>query len=297
MGEIAGLLCAFCWSISATCFTESGKIIGATIVNRARLLLALILLISTNMIMIGIPLPFNVASEHWLWLGGSGIIGLAIGDAFMFEAFIILSPRVAMLISALSPILNTIFAWLFLGESLRNTTLIGVILSISGIVVVILDHSKDFDMNKNRKRFLLGILLSLMAITAYAIGNIMSKKGLAGNFNAMQGVSIRITMAALASWTPLFFVRQAKSVFKKAWSDPKATKFILVGSVLGPFLSVWFSLLSVQNTSLGISSTLISTTPIFMLPIAKWFYKEAIGYKAIFGTLLTICGIIIIFLL
>lgn len=297
MGEIAGLLCAFNWSLSATCFTESSKIIGTTVVNRARLLVALLLLMITNMIMIGMPLPFNAGFERWLWLGGSGIIGLAIGDAIMFEAYIILSPRVAMLISALSPILNAVFAWLFLGESLRGMTLIGILISICGIAIVILDHSKGFGSKTNRKKFMIGILFTLLAITAYAIGNIMSKIGLAGNFNAMQGVSIRMTMAALASWIPVFFARQTIPVFKKAWSDSKATRFILIGSVLGPFLGVWFSLLSVQNTSLGISSTLISTAPIFMLPIAKWFYKENIGLMAVIGTLVTICGIMVIFLL
>jgi len=45
---------------------------------------------------------------------------------------------------------------------------------------------------------MLGILFTLLNYS-YAIGNILSKNGLKGNFNAMQGVSIRITLAALAS--------------------------------------------------------------------------------------------------
>ena len=50
-----------------------------------RLTFALLYLIVLNLILFREPLPFSAEPSRWLWLSLSGIIGLSLGDAFLFN--------------------------------------------------------------------------------------------------------------------------------------------------------------------------------------------------------------------
>lgn len=72
---------------------------------------------------------------------------------------------------------------------------------------------------------------------------------------------------------------------------------VIAGSIVGPTLGVWLSMVSVQLIAVGIASTIMATRPIMMLPLSKWIYKENISYRAIVGTILALIGVTIIFIL
>jgi drug/metabolite transporter (DMT)-like permease len=55
--------------------------------------------------------------------------------------------------------------------------------------------------------------------------------------------------------------------------------------------------LAIQNTEIGIASTLMSLQPIILIPIGYYFFKETITMRAIIGTLVTLVGVAVIFLL
>ena len=61
-------------------------------------------------------------------------------------------------------------------------------------------------------------------------------------------------------------------------------------------LGVVSSLLAIQYVEIGIASTLNSLTPVIILPISYFVFKEKVGWQAIAGTLLAIAGVAILFL-
>ena len=71
---------------------------------------------------------------------------------------------------------------------------------------------------------------------------------------------------------------------------------ILVGAIFGPVLGVWLGLISVDNMDTGIAATLMSLSPIMILPFAKIFEKEQITSKAVIGAFVSIIGVIILVL-
>lgn len=89
MGEIAALLTATCYSISSIFFTFAGRKFGPLVPNRLRLIVAILLLGVTHWIVFGNPFPLDAGIERWFWLAISGIVGLAIGDLFLFQAIYI----------------------------------------------------------------------------------------------------------------------------------------------------------------------------------------------------------------
>ena len=128
VGEIAALLTAMCYSISSIFFTFAGRKFGPLVSNRIRLVIAVILLGITHWIVFGNPIPLNAGTDRWFWLGISGIVGLAIGDLFLFQAYVILGPRIGLLFLSLSPAIATLLAWLLLGETLSKWKYIGDLL-------------------------------------------------------------------------------------------------------------------------------------------------------------------------
>lgn len=81
------------FSFTSSFFTLAGRQVEAVIVNRVRLLLAAILLMLIHFMLLGSFLPLSATPERWFWLGLSGIVGLVLGDSFLFQAFIWIGPR------------------------------------------------------------------------------------------------------------------------------------------------------------------------------------------------------------
>jgi len=296
MGELAGISCAIFWAISATIFSEASRRIGAGALNRIRLLIGLGLFLITNTIINGTPIPLNAEPIRWLWFGASGILGLAIGDGLMYQAYNLIGTRLAMLVTTLLPIFSALIAWFFLDESLTTATLLGIVLAVAGVGMVVLERREIGRTDGDRRTYLLGLLISLLAVLMYSFGNVMSKKGLADNFSTVSGVVMRMIFANLASWLPMIISKNSGSMLNRALHDKTAMRYVLAGSVIGPFGGIWLSFVALQNTQVGVATTLISTAPIFLLPIAKWVNKEQLSWRAVGGTLLAISGVAVIFL-
>jgi drug/metabolite transporter (DMT)-like permease len=60
-------------------------------------------------------------------------------------------------------------------------------------------------------------------------------------------------------------------------------------------LGVWLSLLAVQNTNIGVASTLSSLMPIFLIPISYFAYGERVTKQAVFGTVVAFVGMVLLF--
>ena len=70
----------------------------------------------------------------------------------------------------------------------------------------------------------------------------------------------------------------------------------IIGTILGPYLGITFSLVAINYTKVGIASTLMSTMPILMLPMIRIIYKETLTIRAITGAFIAVAGVAILFL-
>ena len=295
IGELAALLTSACFSLSSTLFTFATRKFGAMVINRTRLVFAAVFLMALHLILFGKLLPLDAEPRRWFWLGISGIVGLVIGDIFLFYAYAHIGARLSMLMMSLAPVIATIVAWLFLGEALMSLEIIGIVITIAGIAWVVLEKNGNVR-GALDNRYLRGILLGLGAATGQALGLILSKKGLDGGFPAISGNTIRMVIAATTMWVLTFFQGQAKSTMQQLAGAPRSVWFILGGMIFGPVLGVSLSLYSIQNVNVGIASTLMALPPIFLLPIGYVVFKERFGWRAIIGTVLAIVGVSLILL-
>jgi drug/metabolite transporter (DMT)-like permease len=301
LGEVAALLTAMCYSISSIFFTFAGRIFGPLSSNRLRLVIAILLLGITHWIVFGNPIPVQAGVERWLWLGSSGIVGLAIGDLFLFKAYISIGPRLGLLFLSLSPALASLLAWLILGEILSLGSIIGIVLTLAGIAWVVMESSSNHKSPAGepiqllQKNHVKGILAGLIAAAGQALGVVLAKPGLADNFSPLSGNVIRMSAAFLALWLVTIFQGQAISTIRQANAQKSGLLYLLAGAILGPLVGVSLSLYAIQNTDIGIASTLIALPPVFLLPIGHFVFKEHISWRAVAGTGIAIAGVGLLF--
>ncbi len=296
-GELAALGTAFCWGFTSIFFSMSGRLVGSPIVNRTRLLLAVVMVSLFHWISLGKPLPYDAEAYRWGWLALSGLIGFVIGDAFLFQAFVMIGPRLSMLIMALAPVFSVILGWFLLGEKLSAQELAGIALAVGGVAWVITDRPAANGFHHDEKRpYFYGVLFGIGGALGQAGGLIASKKGLDGDFPALSGNLIRLIVSTIAIWGFTIAIGQAKNNFVRLRQTPQAIRWITLGAIAGPFIGVWLSLYAVQRAPVGIASTLMALTPVILLPVSYFLFKEQVGLRAIVGTILAVAGTAIIFL-
>jgi len=92
------------------------------------------------------------------------------------------------------------------------------------------------------------------------------------------------------------FEGKATSTFTDLRGKPRIVGLIALGALLGPVLGVSSSLLAIQHAEIGVASTLMALTPVIILPISYFVFKEKIGWQALLGTALAISGVAVLFL-
>jgi drug/metabolite transporter (DMT)-like permease len=294
IGEIAGLATSFFFAMTAFIFSKTGQMVGSQVTNRLRLIFALTYLVVLNLILFGEPLPFSAGSSRWMWLGLSGVIGLSLGDAFLFQAYISVGTRLGILLLSLAPIFGSLIAWIFFDETLTPLQITGIVLALAGIGWVVLSHEEPVDTPHGHTRR--GVIFGVLAGLGQAVGLVLSKQGMSGEFSPFQANAIRMLAAAIFIWLWAAVEGQVGGTIEAIRKQPKVLQLIALGALVGPVLGVSASLLAVQHAEVGVASTLMALPPVIVLPISYFVFKEKVGWQAIAGTLLAIVGVAVLFL-
>jgi len=294
IGELAGILTSIMYTLNAAIITRAGKQVGSVISNRTRILFAFAYLLIINLVLFGQPLPLGASADHWTWLALSGVIGLALGDAFLFQSYLLVGPRLGMLLLSLSTVFGILEAWAFFGETLSLVQIIGISLALGGIIWVILDHRAGQE--SAHPHAARGVLFGILAAIGQATGFVFSKQGMAENFSPFQGNVIRMLAAALALWLMAAFQKEIGSTVQTLRQNISALKLLALAALVGPVLGVTSSLLAVQHAEVGVASVLTSLSPIFILPVSHFVFKERLGWQAVAGTVLAMAGVFTLFL-
>ncbi len=297
LGELAALGTATLWAFSSIAFTLGGQRVGSVIVNRTRLVLAVLFLTFAHWVLIGRPFPWDAGLQRFLWLGASGLVGLVIGDSMLFQCYVLIGARIGVLLLSLSPIFGTLLAWIVLGEQLTPPELAAMALALAGVTWVVLERGKsNAPGRRDGQAYTRGILFGLGAALCQAAGLVIAKPGLSGGFPALSGTLIRMMTGMSVMWLIAVVTRSAGHTIRRVRADRRAGQVITVGAFVGPFLGVWLSLIAVQSARVGIASTLMAMTPVISLPLVPLVFKERVSPRAVLGTLVAMAGVALMIL-
>lgn len=288
IGEIASLLTAVCWMLSAIFFEKAGRRTGSLSVNIIRIFLGILFLGITTLFTRGMFFPMDATAYNWLWLGLSGIVGFFLGDLFLFKSYILIGSRTSQLVMSLAPMITAVIGWFFLQEILSLKSIAGIVVSVTGIMIAV--AGKNLKLNIPLR----GFLYALGGALGQAVGLILSKKGM-GDYDPIAATQIRAIFGFVAFALLVTFVGRWRRVFMTL-RDKTGMKAITIGTVFGPFIGVSLSLYAVQHTETGIASALMALTPIFIIIPTAIMFKEKITARQVIGAIISIGGATIFFL-
>lgn len=296
-GELAALLTAVFWTVTALAFESASRKVGSLSVNLLRLGTAFIFLSVYALISRGKAFPVDAGAHQWIWLSLSGLVGFVLGDLFLFQSYVVIGSRISMLIMSLAPPMAAIIGWITMGETLTLKQAIAMAVVLAGIVLVVLERqSADENGNGKRVKFSYpvgGILLAFGGALGQAGGLVLSKYGMAG-YDVIPSVQIRV-ITGIVGFTVFFALSNKWRNLIEALQNGRAMRRLLVGAFFGPFLGVSFSLLAVKYTSTGVASALMSIVPVLIIAPAVIVFKEKITAKELIGAIVTVLGVAMFF--
>ena len=293
-GELAAIGTAVMWSLTAVFFSYSGRRVGSEVVNRSRLLFAFLFLAISHLLLEGSLFPMHVEGFRWFWFTVSSILGLVLGDTFLFQAYVLIGPRLSMLLMATVPIYSVIFGWLLFNETVVGLEMAGILLAVAGVGWVVTEKQAGKTVVEN-KQYKAGIFFGLLGALGQVANLVTARYGLVGGFPSISATIIRILVAIVVMWGFALLRGKVRYTFSK-WRDRKAFPAMVGGAFVGPFLGIWLSLIAIQLTRLGIASTLMALPPVLLIPIEYFVYKKPISLRGMVGTAVAIAGVALIFL-
>ena len=257
VGELISIGVAFSWTATALLSEFGSKRMGNLTLNLMRMVIALFFSCIMFWVLSGSPLPAAASNEAYLWMMLSGLVGYVIGDFCLFQCYIIIGSKFGQLFMTLAPITAAIMAWFTLGQEIRPTAILAMIVTLAGIAITVLGRGDDHKLSL--KLPLSGVLFAIGAAVCQGVGLVLSKIGM-DHYEA--------TLTAAVATT-----------------------------IFGPFVGVGASLLAVQYTAAGIASTLMALTPIIIILPAWWMFKQPITAKSLLGAFISVIGVSLFFLL
>ena len=295
IGQIAALGTAMCWAVTSLSFEAAGKRVGSLQVNLIRLVIALGIFAVFLTISRGSPFPAGAGSHVWIWLSLSGLIGFVMGDLFLFQAFVDVGARTAMVVYSLVPPMTAVTGWLVLGEVLGPLQLLAMGVTVGGIILVVTAVPPAAgNALENRPHRIRGIWFAVLGAVGQALGLVLSRYG-APQYDPFAATQIRV-LAGLVGFTVVFLVTRRWPLLVRALRDRTAMRHTLRGAFFGPFLGVSLGLYASQRTSTGVTATLIATVPVILIPVTVFLFRDRITAREILGAVLAVSGVALLFL-
>jgi drug/metabolite transporter (DMT)-like permease len=291
-GELSALATAVMWTGSALAFAAATTRVGSVYVNVARLISAVVFLLMTIVVF---SIRINVSAIQVIFLSLSGFAGFVFGDTFLFKSYEYTSARISTLIMSAAPAMTALMAFLFLNETLSFTGILGMTITLAGIALVVVQRKESS--THHIPISMAGVFYALLGALGQAGGMILAKSAFAyGPINGFVATFIR-AFAAILVLAPLNYFAGRFTRPKEIFSnDRKAFRFTMLGSFLGPYLGVTFSLIAISLTDVAIAATIIALVPIIMLPTVWIMFHEKLTWRAVVGACMAVAGVGILFL-
>lgn len=299
---LAALLTTLLFSISAICGHRTATQIGGVEANFWRACLAtLFLALWANSFGSG----FEGAAFSVFVL--SGLAGIGLGDTGYFQALPRLgSRRTVLLTQCLTAPFAVGMEWWWLGTALNLAELFFILVILAGVAVALAPREH---LEITPRQMFLGVSGTVLAAIGGALGAVLSRKayavahaagehpdpGTTGYQRVIGGAIALGVLLLVVKWRAAHAhggvfgansLRVSRDKWRRLW--PWVVANSLAGQTVGVSCMQW----ALENTSAGIVTAVIATTPILLLPMTRLIDGERIGVRSTLGALVAVAGVI-----
>jgi drug/metabolite transporter (DMT)-like permease len=227
-------------------------------------------------------------------LGISGFLGFFVSDPCLFKAFLLIGPRLSLLVTSLTPPMTVLISWLWRGESLGPRAFVAMAITLAGVLWVVLEQREGDEHPHSRKTLRYGLFLAFTATATQSVGMVLAKDGIA-DYDPAASALIRI-LGALIGYVCLITLLGRWRAVIAATRQGTPMLILLGGAVVGPVVGVSTCMLALQNCHVGVVTTILATIPVMILPFAVYMFGDRVSVRALGGALVATAGVALLML-
>ncbi|GAB3293452.1 DMT family transporter [Pseudidiomarina andamanensis] len=290
IGPLAALTAALFWALATLLYSQAGSYLSAAQLNLVKGIVACPLLVLAGWFT-GQLLAIEGNLATYLLLA-SGVIGITLGDTLYFAALRRLGPWHTMLLEYLAPPFAALLAWLLLAQGMRWFEVVAALVIISGIFVVISEKPKSAERVQLNMS---GVAAGVGAALCQALGLVMSFHALQEfEMSPLNAALLRLLAGTFALTIALLLLKPSLIQSTRSALRHTSIPWLLVAIVMGTFLAIWLQQTAIAYINPGLAQTLLATAPLWLIPI-QWFRGQPLSARSIFGALIAVGGIALLF--
>lgn len=288
--EFLAIGAAVAWAFGGLVAAHPSRVLGGPRFVRVRMVFVSFLLAGIAWAVGGWG---TVDSSDWLPLVLSGLIGLSLGDAALFEAFARLGPRrTGILFTANAPMTIAVSAAIY-GERFTTRSALGTVLVLAGVVLAIAKGTRPGQSHaweEVKGSLKTGIIFGLLGAAGQAVAVIIADPVFDGSLDEWTGAAVRAIAGTVGLFLlmPLFERKQA--VGGRIKIDLKLLGWIVLSGAIGMALGKTLMLMALSEGDPGVVSVLVSLAPAAQLPLIWILTKKSPALGAWAGALLAVAG-------
>ena len=288
LAHFLSLGAALSWTLASLFGHRPAMTFGSLHFNRIRMLasaglLCVMMFVTNN--------SWSLPDQFWLPILASALIGVVVGDYFLFVTMRRLGPRRTGVLFAANAPLAAILGWLFLSEPLTGLKILAIGVGFAGICLAVI-YGKRRDLlhvwETVTQPLWLGVLTGFLAALGQAIGVLLLRPVMADGGDPMMASLIRISVAAGFFWLLWPFSRP--QLDKAVYADKRLWLHILANGFFGLSFGVYLLLAALETGRVADVAILSSFGPVVILPFVWYQTRSRPAWGAWLGAGLVVCS-------
>ena len=259
---------AFSWTLASIFAHHPVRMLGPLHFNRLRMIIATVILLVMIVLQGG---DWHISSDLLLPIIISSLVGVVLGDYFLFVAMRRLGPRRTGVLFAANAPIAALLGWLFLEEGIGGLKISAISLGFAGICLAVL-YGKRRDLlhvwEEITPPLWLGVGAGICAAFGQAIGILILRPVMEGGADPMMTTLVRVGFAAACFCLTWPFDKRPES--RLVFPSLKIAGLITANSFFGISFGVVLLLIALETGSVADITILSSITPVLILPFV-WY--------------------------
>ena len=313
LGPLSAFLSSFTWALGTSCYSRISKNNSPFAINLHRAIVGFPLFTLTTFVLAGgfsagIQAFTDATFSNWSWLVISSLASYGLGDVIFLWASQSIGISAALAIACCYPIWTVLAGVIFLGHVLTAVQILGLFLTVGGVVTVVLqgetgnapknlakagsvgsDAGSEKAKAANRSVMLRGVLQASVASLLWAFNSFALAQG-GGGIMPSVGNSMRLFAVLICTpFLSLLFAPKAPIFLP----TKVFTKYLWVFFVEG-FLGATFILYGLSHSPLALGVALTSLSPVISVPVAVMLGIEKFSIPKTVGVCIVVLGILLL---
>jgi drug/metabolite transporter (DMT)-like permease len=303
---LAAFFTTFFLAWSAMFGARSARALGGTLAHLLRMMVATVLLgLWAHVYGLGL-----CGASLWMFLI-SGMIGFGLGDFAYFQCMPRVGARLAVLLTQCGAVpIGALIEWAWLGTTLSTSTVAYSIIILSGVSLALAPSQNP---HIPARQFIPGILFGIVAALGQGGGAVFSRKafqlaeaagtnvdGITSAYQRVLGGLLIILIIYACKQTSLARMRAlvpGKEPLENRGTNSRALWMVLGNAISGAVIGVSLLQYALKTAPTGLVLSIVATTPIVIIPFARYIDGEKVTMRSVVGSLIAVVGVAGLFLL